>query len=95
MVTKQSGVSEVLSNLIKVDFWDTEKMASAIVDVLDYDSLRTELYNKRKSRVRSHTWSQQLLKLKITTTSFLRLLPGVQHEPINCSLFACASAIQG
>lgn len=43
LVTRQSGVSEVLHNCLKVDFWDTHEMANQIVAVVQHDTLRREL----------------------------------------------------
>ncbi len=43
IISKQSGVSEVLHNALKVDFWDVNEIANKIVNVLKYDSLRYEL----------------------------------------------------
>ena len=34
IVSKQSGVSEILDHAIKVDFWDTDLLAEKIVEVL-------------------------------------------------------------
>lgn len=43
IISKQSGVSEVLHNALKVDFWDVNEIANKIVNVLKYDALRYEL----------------------------------------------------
>ena len=43
IISKQSGVGEVLKNVLRVDFWDTRELASKIVSVLKYSSLMTEL----------------------------------------------------
>jgi glycogen synthase len=43
LVTRQSGVSEVLHNCLKVDFWDIHEMANQIVAVVQHDPLRREL----------------------------------------------------
>ena len=43
IVSKQSGVSEVLQNALKVDFWDHDEMVNKIVAVLRYHSLRETL----------------------------------------------------
>ncbi|RMD57904.1 glycosyltransferase family 1 protein [Candidatus Woesearchaeota archaeon] len=43
IVSKQSGVQEVLNHALKVDFWDIDEMANKIVSVLRYDTLREEL----------------------------------------------------
>ena len=46
LISKQSGVSEVINNCLKVDFWDIKDMTDKIVNSLRYDSLNNELrYN--------------------------------------------------
>jgi glycosyltransferase involved in cell wall biosynthesis len=39
VISKQSGVSEVLQHALKVDFWDTEGLADAIYGLLHYKAL--------------------------------------------------------
>lgn len=39
VISKQSGVAEVLHNVMKVDFWDIDAMADAIYGLLHYDSM--------------------------------------------------------
>jgi len=43
MISKQSGVSEVVKHALKVDFWDTDEMANKIVNVLRSKALYNEL----------------------------------------------------
>src|SRR3989344_4427502 len=43
LISKQSGVSEVINNALKTDFWDINEMTNKIVNVLKYDELREEL----------------------------------------------------
>jgi len=43
IISKQSGVSEVLHNALKVDFWDINEMTNKIVNVLNYEELHHEL----------------------------------------------------
>lgn len=43
LVSKQSGVSEVLASCLKVDHWDVNEMANQILAVLRQDDLRHEL----------------------------------------------------
>lgn len=40
LVTHQSGVSEILTNCLKVDFWDIQEMANQITAVVQNDDLR-------------------------------------------------------
>lgn len=39
IISKQSGVSEVLKHAIKIDFWDIDAMADAIYGIINYDAL--------------------------------------------------------
>ncbi|HHI04244.1 MAG TPA: glycosyltransferase family 1 protein [Candidatus Woesearchaeota archaeon] len=43
LVSKQSGVSEVVHNALKVDFWDIDEITNKIVNVLNYEELHDEL----------------------------------------------------
>ncbi|OOG69622.1 glycosyltransferase family 4 protein [Algoriphagus sp. A40] len=55
IISKQSGVAEVLRNAIKVDFWDVDAMADAIFALLHYDGI---------SRMFKELGSEELKKLK-------------------------------
>jgi glycogen(starch) synthase len=49
LISKQSGVAEVLTNCLKVDYWDIDEIANQIVSVVRSDALRDELHaNSRK-----------------------------------------------
>ena len=43
ILTKQSGVAEVLSSIFKYDFWDVDRLADQIVGLATSDSLKNEL----------------------------------------------------
>ncbi|MBR9676461.1 glycosyltransferase family 4 protein [Candidatus Woesearchaeota archaeon] len=43
LISKQSGVSEVLSQVLKTDFWDVNAMADKIINTLRCDTLHGEL----------------------------------------------------
>jgi len=43
IISKQSGVSEVLTHVLKVDFWDTDEMANKILAVLRHAPLQKAL----------------------------------------------------
>ncbi len=51
LISKQSGVSEVLNNALKADFWDINEMTNKIVSVLKHDALREELKEKGTKEV--------------------------------------------
>lgn len=56
LVSKQSGVAEVLNNVLKVDFWDVDKMASQIVNVTQHESFQDELIKNSLQEVRNMGW---------------------------------------
>ncbi len=58
LISKQSGVSEVLAHALKVDFWDTEEMANKIVAVLRYPPLTRQLGLYGNGEARSITWEK-------------------------------------
>ena len=58
IISKQSGVSEVLENALKVDFWDIDEMANKIVNVLHYGELRDELRDRGSSEVKKFNWDE-------------------------------------
>jgi glycosyltransferase involved in cell wall biosynthesis len=56
LVTHQSGVSEVLRNCLKVDFWDINEMANQIASVAMHDELRDELLSNARKEYDKMTW---------------------------------------
>lgn len=62
IISKQSGVSEVLTHALKVDFWDTNEIANKIVAVLKYPSLKMTLQNHGNFEVRKLRWKDSARK---------------------------------
>jgi len=56
IVSKQSGVAEVLTHALKVDFWDVDEMANKIVAVLKYPPLSKTLTEHGRFELRGLTW---------------------------------------
>ncbi len=56
IISKQSGVSEVLNHALKVDFWDTREMANKIIAVLKHPPLSSTLREHADMEVRTLTW---------------------------------------
>jgi glycogen synthase len=56
LISKSSGVSEVLMHALKVDFWDIEDMANKIVAVLRHPPLSRALREGSMFEVRGITW---------------------------------------
>jgi glycosyltransferase involved in cell wall biosynthesis len=56
IISKQSGVAEILTHALKVDFWDIDEMANKIVAVLRYPPLAQTLRRHGALEVRGLTW---------------------------------------
>jgi glycogen synthase len=56
IISKQSGVSEVLKNALKVDFWDVNEMANKIIAVLRHPPLQKTLREHGRFEVRKLSW---------------------------------------
>jgi glycosyltransferase involved in cell wall biosynthesis len=64
IISRQSGVSEILQHAIKVDFWDIHAMADAIYGILKYDGLSNMLRNNVKEEVDNLKWEKAASKVK-------------------------------
>jgi glycogen(starch) synthase len=62
LISKQSGVAEVLHHVLKVDFWDIQEMANKIVAVLKYPPLQLTLREHGNFEVRKLRWSDAARK---------------------------------
>ena len=56
IISKQSGVSEVLKHALKVDFWDVDEMANKIISVLRHPALSTTLRGHGRFEVSGINW---------------------------------------
>ena len=57
IISKQSGVSEVLAHALKVDFWDINEMANKIVAVLRHPPLASTLRQHGNFEVKRLNWT--------------------------------------
>lgn len=76
VISKQSGVAEVLDYAIKVDYWDVDAMADAIYALLNYPALPKMFKHKGHKEVTSLTWSDTAKKLREIYASLLEHIPG-------------------
>lgn len=56
LISKQSGVSEVLVHALKTDFWDVEDMANKILGVVSHKSLKETLWGNSRKEVQQVNW---------------------------------------
>jgi len=58
IISKQSGVSEVIKHAIKVDYWDINALSDAIHGVLNYSTLSNLLSSKGSKEVNKLRWEK-------------------------------------
>lgn len=56
VISRQSGVSEVLPNALNADFWDTEKFANYIYGLLNYEGIRADMVTKTRKDLAQLSW---------------------------------------
>ena len=63
VVSRQSGVAEVLQGALKVDFWDTEKMSELILDLLTNKKLYKDCVAQGFRDIKKLTWAETASKI--------------------------------
>ncbi|MDD3190985.1 MAG: glycosyltransferase family 4 protein [Candidatus Pacebacteria bacterium] len=63
MISKQSGVSEVLHHCLKVDFWNTDEMANQILAVLENQELEDCLMQNGNREIDGLNWGRAADKI--------------------------------
>jgi glycosyltransferase involved in cell wall biosynthesis len=64
IISRQSGVSEVLKHAIKIDFWDVHAMADAIYGILNYPGLSNFFRKHGKNEVDNLKWENTAAKVR-------------------------------
>ncbi|MBA7515343.1 D-inositol-3-phosphate glycosyltransferase [subsurface metagenome] len=64
IISRQSGVSEILKHAIKIDFWDIDAMADAIYGILNYPGLSKYFRKYGKSEVNNLKWDNTAAKMR-------------------------------
>ncbi|MCD6394795.1 MAG: glycosyltransferase family 4 protein, partial [Planctomycetes bacterium] len=64
IISKQSGVSEVLTHALKVDFWDIDEMANKILAVLKHPPLQKTLRQHGRFELRKFSWRDSAERLR-------------------------------
>jgi glycosyltransferase involved in cell wall biosynthesis len=63
IISRQSGVAEVLRHVLKVDFWDTDDLANKILAVLRHPSLAQTLRERGQQEVRQLSWDDSARRI--------------------------------
>jgi glycosyltransferase involved in cell wall biosynthesis len=73
IISKQSGVAEILKHALKVDFWDIDAMADSIHGLLKYDALSRYFKQHGQSEVNSLKWENAAYEVKEVYKSLLNI----------------------
>lgn len=58
LLSRQSGVREVLRNALTVDFWDVREMASQILSILEHPRLASEIVRNCREELKTIRWEK-------------------------------------
>ena len=58
VISKQSGCAEILTNVIKTDYWDIDAMADAIYSIVTYPAMYDQLKEDGLDEVNRITWDK-------------------------------------
>lgn len=72
IISKQSGVAEVLDYAIKVDYWDVDAMADAIHALICYPALSKMFARKGLEEVTGLKWDNAAAKIKAVYESVMK-----------------------
>lgn len=72
IITKQSGVAEVLTHALKVDFWDIDEMANQILSSLRYPTIRQQIASEGKQQLGGMSWRYAAEKIHRIYKSLLQ-----------------------
>lgn len=80
VISKQSGVAEVVKNAVKVDYWDTRAMADAIYAILINREYGVRLGENGKREADRLTWKNAALKVSKIYLNLLKNVDFGQHN---------------
>lgn len=63
LISKQSGVAEVLTHVLKVDFWDVDEMANKIIAALRYPVMNKQLVDEGRKELFRLSWKKAAEKV--------------------------------
>lgn len=58
IISKQSGCAEILSNVIKIDYWDIDSMADAIYSIITYPAMYKQLRENGLEEIDTIQWKK-------------------------------------
>ncbi len=64
IISKQSGVAEIIQNAVKIDFWDVDKMVVSVCRLIENPDERSRMAAEGRREVWSIQWDEAATKLK-------------------------------
>jgi glycogen synthase len=59
IISKQSGIAEIMKHVFQSDFWDVSRMADQILSVLKHKALKDTMSENVKREVVQHSWRER------------------------------------
>jgi glycosyltransferase involved in cell wall biosynthesis len=72
IITKQSGVAEVLTHALKVDFWDVDEMSNQILSALRYPVLGEQIVKEGKLQLLGLSWKKAAEKMQLLYSNLVQ-----------------------
>lgn len=63
VISRRSGVAEVLTNSLKADFWDTDRFANYLYAILKYPKLKKTIEDRSRKDIEHLTWETTAEKI--------------------------------
>jgi glycosyltransferase involved in cell wall biosynthesis len=74
LISKQSGVAEVMTHVLKVDFWDVDEMANKILATLRYGVMQKQLIAQGREELPRFSWKHAAEKVSQLYQSLRNLI---------------------
>jgi glycogen synthase len=74
LISQQSGIAEVLTHVLKVDFWDVDEMANKILAALRYPVMCKQIVNEGKRDMHRLSWREAASKIYQLYRSLLQYI---------------------
>ena len=74
LISKQSGVSEVMAHVLKVDFWDVDEIANKMLASLRYDVMHRQMTTEGRAELQKFSWRGAAEKVRQLYQSLVQLV---------------------
>ena len=71
IISRQSGVSEILHHVLKVDFWDVAEMADKMIAILRHPALAADMVERSREALQQIHWEGAAVKIENIYRSLL------------------------